>query len=85
MSLQVETNLNSLGSNGPRDASKDLKNFLNLVVWILAMALAYKCNKGKDGLWLRVIFAFLFPHVYLIQAGVRKYVLAEKGYCVGAL
>ena len=52
-----------------------------LALWITAIALAFNCSKpGSNKVW-HVLGAFFFPEIYLIQYGVRKYVIKEAGYC----
>ena len=53
---------------------------LILVIQVLPVVLiAVHCNpQNKFGYGL---LAFLFPGVYLFQHAIRKYALAERGYC----
>lgn len=50
-----------------------------LGLWITAIVLALNCNATKK-FW-PVVGAFFFPEIYLIQFGVRKYLIKEPGYC----
>ena len=50
-----------------------------LGLWITAIVLALNCNASKK-FW-PVVGAFFFPEIYLIQFGVRKYLIKEAGYC----
>lgn len=51
----------------------------HLVLIIFAVVLAVHCNPNQK--WLMGIVAFLFPEIYLLQFGIRKYLLKEAGYC----
>ena len=46
---------------------------------ILAMCFAYVCNNRskKNNKYLMLFIAFLFPEYYLLQAGIRKYLLHD--------
>ena len=62
------------------DPSTIVLGSIHLVILILAVILAYVCNKrsGKNNPILMAIVAFFFPEIYLIQAGVRS--LVTKDY-----
>ena len=52
-----------------------------IVMVVTAVLVASKCNPQKQ--FGYAIIAFLFPEIYLLQFGVRKYLLKQKGYCGG--
>lgn len=55
----------------------------DLVITIFAILIAVKCNPTNSiGFG---ILAALFPEIYLIQWGARKYVLHEPNYCPNVL
>lgn len=47
---------------------------IHVIFAFLALIIAIRCNPGK---LLIPIVAVLFPELYLIQFGVRKYILQE--------
>ena len=51
----------------------------HVVLTIFAVVLAVHCN--KDNKFLMGVVALLFPQVYLVQYGVRRYFLKESNYC----
>ena len=51
----------------------------HVILMVLAVVLAVHCNPGRK-LQLGVVAA-LFPEIYLLQFGIRKYILKETGYC----
>lgn len=54
---------------------------IHLVILVLAVVLAYVCNKrsGKNNPILVAIVAFFFPEIYLLQAGIRSLALNDYG------
>jgi len=52
---------------------------IKLFVHILAISIAYVCNNRsrKNNKYLMFIVAGLFPEIYLLQAGIRKYLLND--------
>ena len=46
---------------------------------VLAVYVAYKCNKRTEtnNKYLSALLAFLFPDIYLMQAGIRKFFLDD--------
>ena len=53
---------------------------LILIIQVLPIVLiAVHCNPKRPITF--GIIAFIFPGVYLFQHTIRKYVMAEKGYC----
>ena len=53
---------------------------LILIIQVLPIVLiAVHCNPKRP--FVFGLIAFLFPGVYLFQHAIRKYVIAEKGYC----
>ncbi len=54
-------------------------SLFHLAVFVVAVLLAWRCNcRGRR--FLPVLGAAVFPEIYLIQRGVRSYVLHEPGY-----
>jgi hypothetical protein len=52
---------------------------LDLAVSIFAIIVAINCNPDHSIAY--GILAALFPEIFLIQWGVRKYFIKEQGYC----
>ena len=51
---------------------------LKLILGIVAFLIAQRCNPGAI---LIPLFALFVPEIYLLQFGVRKYLLNEIDYC----
>lgn len=51
----------------------------HLILMALAVILAVYCN--PDRRLLLGLVALVVPEIYLLQFGVRKYLLKEPGYC----
>jgi len=49
---------------------------------VIPAFLAYKCNPKHP--YVMGLVGFFFSEIYLFQFLVRKFVIKEKGYCVGA-
>ena len=83
------TNNNGNNGNGNNVNEKRLQDFtmeifitivLILIIQVLPIVLiAVHCNPKRPITF--GIIAFIFPGVYLFQHAIRKYVMAEKGYC----
>lgn len=56
--------------------------WIHLIILVAAVVFAIKCNKPGDRV-LPVIGAVLFPEIYLIQRGIRRYVIHEENYGCG--
>jgi hypothetical protein len=54
-------------------------SFVGLAIMIGAVVIATRCNPNEK--WGYGILAFLFPEIYLIQWGIRKYIVKEATYC----
>lgn len=52
---------------------------IKLFLHIFAISIAYVCNKrsGKHNKYFMLIVAAIFPEIYLLQAGIRKYLLND--------
>jgi len=57
---QVET-----FNDGPRTIFDIIFWIISLLIFIFALSLAWKCNKGAERI-LMVIIAFILPYIYLI-------------------
>ena len=83
------TNNNGNNGNGNNVNETRLQDFtmeifitivLILIIQVLPIVLiAVHCNPKRPITF--GIIAFIFPGVYLFQHAIRKYVMAEKGYC----
>lgn len=67
-------------SNGGNQLYASITWLIYLALLIWAILLAVNCNKGKSA-FLPILGAIFFPEIYLIQYGVRKYLINETGYC----
>lgn len=56
---------------------------LSIIIIIFAVKTAIRCNPENP--WLFGVIAFFFPEIYLLQFGIRKYLIKEKGYCKSIL
>lgn len=54
---------------------------IGIVLVVVAVLVASRCNPKHPIVF--GVLAFLFPEIYLIQYGIRKYLLKQKGYCAG--
>ena len=52
---------------------------IKLFVHIFAISMAYVCNKRsrKNNKYLMFVVSALFPEIYLLQVGIRKYILND--------
>lgn len=52
---------------------------IKLFIHVLAISIATVCNNRsrKNNQYLMLIVAALFPEIYLLQAGIRKYLLND--------
>ncbi len=73
--LTAAANAQKLTSN-----QKFVLKVIHSVLTLLALVLAWNCNAGSDRI-LPLLGALLFPEIYLLQWGVRKYALKSPGYC----
>jgi len=59
------------------------KNYMlswyRVILQVFACCVAYTCNKRskKNDPYLMLVVAFLFPEIYLLQVGFRKYILDD--------
>jgi hypothetical protein len=78
------TNNNGNNVNERRIAEFTMEIFITIVLILIIQVLpivliAVHCNPKRPITF--GIIAFIFPGVYLFQYAIRKYVMAEKGYC----
>lgn len=69
--------------NGGNMLASTIVWFIYLAIWITAIVLAVNCNKTSGNKFLPILGAIFFPEIYLIQFGIRKYLVKEDGYCPG--
>lgn len=63
--------------NQPATKQQNVYGIGFLLVWIMAVYVAYECNKNGAYI-LHMVLAFFFPVIYLLQFAIRKYVIPKS-------